>query len=87
MRLLELNNGAARLVILLVAALTLGLVALTSATASNGQVPFKARLSVTAAFTSATTVEFHGAETLTAADGDELVIRMVNVGCPDRTLQ
>ncbi len=60
--------------------------------------PFKARLSVTAAFSSATTVEFHGAgnathlgplgipnmhtETLTAADGDELVIRMVNVGCP-----
>ena len=112
------SNRAGRLVILLAAALTLGLVALTSATASNGDVPFKARVSGSAAFTSPTTVEFHGAgqathlgqfvgsgvailepptgacpggapgipnvhtETLTAANGDELEIRMVNVGCP-----
>ena len=55
------SNRAGRLVILLAAALTLGLVALTSATASNGDVPFKARVSGSAAFTSPTTVEFHGA--------------------------
>jgi hypothetical protein len=97
---------------------SLGLVALTPATAANGEVPFKARLSGTAAFTSPTTVEFRGGgvashlgrfqnegvavlgpptnscpggtpgipnvhvETLTAANGDELVIRAVDVGCP-----
>ena len=117
MRFLKVT-GAGRLVILLAAALTVGLIALTSATASNGQVPFKALLSGTAAFASPTTVEFHGVghathlgrfvgsgvanlepptgscpggapgipnvhtETLTAANGDALVIRMVNVGCP-----
>jgi hypothetical protein len=102
----------------LAAAVTLGLLALAPATAADGRVPFEARLSGTAAFTSPTTVEFHGTghathlgrivgsgvailgpptgncpdgapgipnvhtETLTAANGDELVIRMVNVGCP-----
>ena len=112
------SNSAGRLVILLATALTLGMVALTPATASDGHMPFQARVSGSAAFTSPTTVEFHGAgqathlgwfvgsgvailepptgtcpsgttgipnvhtETLTAANGDELVIRMVNVGCP-----
>ena len=112
------SNRAGRLAILLAAALPLGLVALTSATASNGDMPFTARVSGSAAFTSPTTVEFHGAgqaihlgqfvgsgvallepptatcpggtpgipnvhsETLTAANGDELEIRMINVGCP-----
>ena len=100
------------------AAVTLAVLALTPATAANGQLPFKARLSGTAVFTSPTTAEFDGAghathmgrivgngvaildpptgscpgvapgipnvhtETLTAANGDELVIRLVNVGCP-----
>lgn len=104
--------------VVLAAVVTLGLVALAPATAAKGQVPFKARLSGTAEFTSPTTVEFHGGgiashmgrilndglailesptnscpggtpgipnvhtETLTAANGDELVIRMVGVGCP-----
>ncbi len=88
----------------------------TRSNASNGQVPFKALMLGSAAFTSPTTVEFHttgnathlgrfvssgGAvldppgssvvspcipnvhtETLTAANGDDLVIRMVNVACP-----
>jgi hypothetical protein len=112
------SNGATRLVMLLSAVLAPGLIALPSATASDGQVPFNARLSGSAAFTSPATVEFHGAgqathlgrfvgsgvalleaptgrcpggtsgipnvhtETLTAANGDELVLRMVNVGCP-----
>jgi hypothetical protein len=107
-----------KLVILIAAAVTFGPATLTPATAANGTVPFKARLSGTAAFTSPTTVAFHGAgrarhvgrfvsrgvallepqtgdcpgsgpgianahtETLTAANGDELVIRMMNVACP-----
>ena len=86
--------------------------------ATYRRVPFKARLAGSAAFTSPTTVDFHGTgqathlgrfvadgiavlgestgscpggipnvpnvhtETLTAANGDELVIRMVNIGCP-----
>jgi hypothetical protein len=106
------------LLILLAVAGGLGLAGLTPATAGNGRVPFKARLSGTAVFTSPTTVEFHGAghathmgrivaggvaildpptgscpsgvpgiptvhtETLAAANGDELTIRMVDVACP-----
>ena len=93
-------------------------IASTANAAAKGEVPFKARMTGSAAFTSLTTVEFHGmgqathlgrfaasgvavlgestgicpggipnvpnvhTETLTAANGDELVIRMVNVGCP-----
>jgi hypothetical protein len=93
-------------------------VALTPAATAKDQVPFKARLSGTAAFTGPTTVEFHGVghathmgrivgsgvailgqstescpngapnvpnvhtETLTAANGDQIVIRMVDVACP-----
>ena len=111
-------NAAGKLVILIAVSFTLGLLVLGPATAADNGVPFKARLSGAAAFTSPTTVEFHGAgqathlgsfvaggaaildpptgscpggvpgipnvhtETLTAADGDELVVRMVNVGCP-----
>jgi hypothetical protein len=103
---------------MLAAAAGLSLVVLTPATAGGGQVPFEARLSGAAAFTSPTTVEFHGTgqaihmgrivaggvaildpptgscpsgapgipnvhtETLTAANGDLLTIRMVDVGCP-----
>ena len=58
MRLLK-SNGATRLVMLLSAVLAPGLIALPSATASNGDVPFTARVSGSAAFTSPTTVEFH----------------------------
>jgi hypothetical protein len=112
------SNGAGKLVILLAAAVTLGLVALTPATAANGQMPFEAHLSGTAGFASPTTVEFHGGgtathlgwslndglavlgsptnscpggtpgipnvhtETVAAANGDELVIRMVDLACP-----
>ena len=112
------SNGAGKLVILLAAAIALGLLALSPAMAADGQVPFEARLAGTAEFTTPTTVEFHAAghathvgrfggsglallesptascpggtlgipnvhtETLTAANGDELVVRMVNIGCP-----
>ena len=111
-------NSAGKLVLLIAGALTLGLVAVTPAIAGDGDVPFAAELTGTAAFTSPTTVEFHGeghathlgrfvggglailepstgscpggaagipnvhVETLSAADEDELVIRMVNVACP-----
>jgi hypothetical protein len=102
----------------LLAAVGVCLVALAPAAAARSDVPFKARLSGTATFTSPSSVEFHGAgqathlgrftnggiailgpptdgcpdgaqgipavhtETLVAANGDELVIRMVNVACP-----
>lgn len=102
----------------LLASVVLGLAALVPAAAQGGDMPFTARLSGSAAFTSPTSVEFHATgtathlgrfaasgaalleapsapcpdgalgipnvhtETLTAADGDQLVIRMVNVGCP-----
>jgi hypothetical protein len=102
-----------------VAAAALGLVAPTPANAVDDGVPFKAQLSGTVAFTSPTTVEFHGqgqatylgqfvgagvaildpptgtscpggmpgipnvhTETLTAANGDRLVLRAVDVACP-----
>jgi hypothetical protein len=106
------------LVVLLAATAGLGIAGLPPATAGTGGVPFEARLSGTAAFTSPTTVEFHGTgqathmgrivaggaaildpptgscpsgapgipnvhtETLAAANGDELTIRMVDVACP-----
>jgi hypothetical protein len=54
------SSGAGRLV-LLIAALAAGLVAVAHASASDGQVPFTATVSGTAAFTSPSTVEFHGA--------------------------
>ena len=99
------------------AVVVLGL-ALLPATAKGGDVPFTARLSGSAAFSSPTSVEFGSTgtathlgridatgvalleapsepcpggalgipnvhtETLTAADGDQLVIRAVNVACP-----
>jgi hypothetical protein len=92
--------------------------ALAPGAAARSDVPFKARLSGTAVFTSPTSAEFHGTgqathlgritnggvavlgpptdgcpngvqgipnvhtETLTAASGDELSIRMVNLACP-----
>jgi hypothetical protein len=94
------------------------LATLLTAAGAGSDVPFEARLSGTAAFTSPTSVEFHGTgqatqlgrfanrgtailglpadgcpdsaqgipnvhtETFVAANGDELVIRMVNVACP-----
>lgn len=113
------TSRARRLVFVLpLATLVLGLAALLPAAATGSDMPFTARLSGSAAFTSPTSVEFHGTgaathlgkvvsagmallesptepcpggflgypnvhtETLTAADGDQLVIRMVNVGCP-----
>ena len=118
MRLVEPRGFCWRLVSLSAAAAALGLVSPTSAIAVNDGVPFQAQLSGTAAFTSPTTVEFHGGgqaqylghfasigvaildpptttcsggvpgipnvhtETLTAADGSQLVIRMVNLACP-----
>ena len=96
----------------------IGLVALGPPAAADPDVPFTARLTGTAMFTSATSVDFDGAgtathlglvsndgqtilgpptagcpnglsgfpnihtETLTAADGDELVVRMINLACP-----
>jgi hypothetical protein len=112
------SNRTDKLVIALAASIALSLVSLMPATAAGGGTPFSARISGSAAFTSPTSVEFHGAghatqmgkvtnsglalleppsqtcaggvlgipnihtETLTAANGDELVIRMENVGCP-----
>jgi hypothetical protein len=106
------------MVILLATVVGFGVVRLAPATAGDGAVPFEIRLSGTAAFTSATTVDFNGTghathmgrvvnggvaildpptascpggafgfpnvhtETLTAANGDQLTVRMVNVGCP-----
>jgi hypothetical protein len=102
----------------LLAAIGLCCVALGPAAAARSDVPFKARLSGTALFTSPTSVQFDGTgqathlgrftndgvallgsptdgcpdgaqgipnvhtETLTAANGDELVIRMANLACP-----
>jgi len=102
----------------LLAAVGVCCVALGPAAAARTDVPFKARLSGTAGFTSATSVEFHGTgqathlgrltnagiavlgpptggcpdgapgiaavhtDAFTAANGDELVIRMVNLACP-----
>jgi hypothetical protein len=102
----------------LLAAIGVCCVALGPSAVARSDVPFEARLSGTAAFTSPTSVEFHGTgqathlgrftnggvailgaptdgcpdgaqgipnvhiETLTAADGDELAIRMVNLACP-----
>ena len=118
MGLVEERGSVRRVISLAAAAAALGLVAPTPANAVNDGVPFKAQLSGTAAFTSPTTVEFHGGgqapylgrfvssgvailnaptgtcpggvpgipnvhtETLTAASGDQLVIRMVNFACP-----
>jgi hypothetical protein len=118
MRLVERSCSRRRGICLAAAATALGLVAPTPANAVNDAVPFMARFSGTAAFTSPTTAEFHGGgqatylgrlvsdgvaildpptgtcpggvpgipnvhtETLTAANGDQLVIRMVNFACP-----
>jgi hypothetical protein len=112
------SNRTDKPLIALAASIALALTSLMPATAADGEAPFRARISGTAAFTSPTNVEFHGAghathlgkfassgvailghpsetcpggalgipnvhtETLTAANGDELVIRMENVGCP-----
>jgi hypothetical protein len=112
------SNGAAKVVLLLAGAVAAGLAALTPAKAGDAGVPFTARLSGAAAYTSPTTVRFSGqgvathmgrvadsgvavfgapggscpggvpgfpndhTETLTAANGDTLVIRMTNVACP-----
>lgn len=119
MRLVE-RRGCGRRLISLAAVAALGLVAPTPANAVS-EVPFTAHVSGTAAFTSPTTVEFHGrgqamylgrfvsdgvaildpptatcpggvlgipnvhTETLTATDGSQLVIRMVNLACPTGT--
>jgi hypothetical protein len=113
----ERSISGRRVISLAAAAVALGLVSPTPANAAN-DVPFRAQLSGTAAFTSLTTVDFHGGgqavyvgqfesdgvaildaptgtcpgdepgipnvhtETLTAANGDQLVIRMVNFACP-----
>ncbi len=54
--------GSGRLLTLLAMAVTLcpATLAHATVTAANGEAPFKAHLSGTAAFTSPTTVEFHG---------------------------
>jgi hypothetical protein len=54
------TRGRYRVISLVAAAAALGLVVPTPANAANEGVPFVARLSGTAAFTSPTTVEFHG---------------------------
>jgi hypothetical protein len=118
MRVHERRGPGRRVISLAAAAVALGLLAPTPANAANDWLPFMARLSGTAAFTSPTTAEFHGGgqatllgqfasdgvaildaptgtcpgdvlgipnvhtETLTAANGDQIVIRMVNVACP-----
>lgn len=118
MRIVKWTGSRRHVISLAAAAAALGLVAPTPANAMNDGVPVKARLSGTVAFTSPTTVEFHGGgqathlgqlmnggvaildpptgtcpsglpgipnvhtETLTAASGDEVVIRMVDVACP-----
>jgi hypothetical protein len=117
-RLVEGKGSRRRIITLAAAAAALSLAAPAPANAENDGVPFKARMSGTAAFTSPTTAEFHGGgratylgrfvsdgvaildaptgtcpgdvpgipnvhtETLTAANGDQLVIRMVNFACP-----
>jgi hypothetical protein len=114
---LDERSARRRVIALAAAAVGLGLLAPTPANAAS-DVPFKAHLSGTAAFTSPTTVEFHvdgqatylgrsvgsgvaileaptgtcpngvpgipsvHTETLTAATGEQLVIRMVDVACP-----